>query len=46
MTLLVENRDFFTTYSLDYHGGIRNPHLERSASKDVLSQVLAPRAAK
>jgi predicted metalloprotease with PDZ domain len=45
ISLLVENREFFNTYSLDYHGGIRNPHLERSDSKDVLSRVLAPRAA-
>jgi len=31
---------------VDYHGGLRNPHLVRGASKtDLLSQILAPRAA-
>ena len=28
--LLIENAKFFKTYSIDYHGGIRNPHLERA----------------
>ncbi|HKW13633.1 MAG TPA: M61 family peptidase [Candidatus Krumholzibacteria bacterium] len=41
MTLLVENRDFFNTYTLDYHDGTRNPHLEKSGSTDMLSRMLA-----
>jgi len=45
MTLLVDNHDFFKTYSLDYHDGVRNPHLERSGSADVLAKVIAPHAA-
>jgi predicted metalloprotease with PDZ domain len=44
MTLLVENREFFKTYTLDYHDGVRNPHLEKSGSADVLSRILAARA--
>lgn len=44
MTLLVDNHDFFKTYSLDYHGGARIPHLEKSGSADMLSKVIAPRA--
>jgi predicted metalloprotease with PDZ domain len=44
MTLLVENREFFSTYTLDYHDGVRNPHLEKSGSTDVLSRLLAARA--
>jgi predicted metalloprotease with PDZ domain len=44
MTLLAENREFFKTYSLDYHDGVRNPHLEKSGSADMLSKVIAPHA--
>ena len=40
--LLVENAKFFKTYSIDYHGGIRNPHLERSGGNDVLGESLVP----
>lgn len=41
--LLVENGQYFKTYPVDYHGGDRNPHLERVAEKpDVLSDVLKP----
>jgi len=40
--LLIENAKFFKTYSIDYHGGIRNPHLERSAGADVLGEILTP----
>jgi predicted metalloprotease with PDZ domain len=39
--LLVENAQFFKTYSVDYHDGEKNPHLERLASQpDVLSEIL------
>lgn len=40
--LLVENAKFFKTFSIAYHDGIRNPHLERREAADVLSEVLRP----
>jgi predicted metalloprotease with PDZ domain len=40
--LLVENAKFFKAYSIDYHGGIRNPHLERSEAADVLGEIVRP----
>jgi predicted metalloprotease with PDZ domain len=44
VTLLVENQDFFTPYSFTYQGGLREPHLERDASKpDLLGAIIAPR---
>ena len=43
-TVLVMD-DVVKTVPLDYHGGGREPHLERDASKpDVLGQILASRA--
>jgi len=38
--LLVENANFFKTYSIPYHGGIKNPHLERTGAPDVLGEIL------
>jgi predicted metalloprotease with PDZ domain len=44
LTLLVENNDFFTQHSFSYRGGLREPHLERDASKPaLLDQIIAPR---
>ncbi len=40
--LLVENAKFFKTYSVAYHDGIRNPHLERAEGADVLGEILNP----
>jgi predicted metalloprotease with PDZ domain len=41
--LLVENAQFFKTYSVVYHEGDKNPHLERVADQpDVLGEVLKP----
>jgi predicted metalloprotease with PDZ domain len=40
--LLVENAKFFKTYSIAYHDGIRNPHLERIQGTDVLGEILMP----
>jgi predicted metalloprotease with PDZ domain len=41
--LLVENAQFFRTYSIPYYEGEKNPHLERVASQpDLLSALLAP----
>jgi predicted metalloprotease with PDZ domain len=41
--LLVENRQFFKTYSIAYHDGDKNPHLERIAgTPDILGDILKP----
>ncbi len=41
--LLVENGQFFQTYSVTYHDGDKNPHLERvSGRPDLLELMLAP----
>jgi predicted metalloprotease with PDZ domain len=41
--LLVENAQFFRTYSIPYHGGEENPHLERVAGQpDLLTVLLKP----
>jgi predicted metalloprotease with PDZ domain len=44
LELIVENGSYFKTVAVDYHGGLRYPHLERAAGKeDVLTQIAAPR---
>lgn len=41
--LLAENRQFFKTYSIAYHEGDKNPHLERVADRpDILGDILKP----
>jgi len=41
--LLVENAQFFKTYSVDYHDGERDPHLERETDRrDILDDILRP----
>lgn len=44
--LIVQNGEFFTNATIDYHGGERYPHLERATSKPdwlaVLVRPLAP----
>jgi predicted metalloprotease with PDZ domain len=41
--LLFKRGDEFVTISLDYHGGMRYPHLEREeATPDRLDEILAP----
>jgi hypothetical protein len=45
MTIEFQNDDIVKTVSIDYHGGTREPHLERDSNKpDVLAHILAPRA--
>lgn len=45
MRIEFQNDDVVKTVSLDYHGGTREPHLERDTSKpDLLGQILATRA--
>jgi len=47
LKLLIENTDYFTTYSLNYHGGEMYPHLEREASQpDLLSDIIRALPAK
>jgi predicted metalloprotease with PDZ domain len=49
MTLIIQNGEFFTTASIDYHGGERYPHLERTTGKpdwmETLIKPLVPPAA-
>lgn len=41
--LLVGNGDFMETYSLDYHKGLRYPHLQRqSGVNDYLDEIIRP----
>jgi predicted metalloprotease with PDZ domain len=40
--LLVSNAEFVKSYSIDYHGGLQNPHLERTTAEDLLSEILKP----
>jgi predicted metalloprotease with PDZ domain len=40
--LLMENAKVFKTYSIAYHDGIRNPHLERIEGADLLGGILQP----
>jgi predicted metalloprotease with PDZ domain len=43
--MLVANGAQFQTFSVDYHGGLRYPHLERDSSRtDYLSEILRPLA--
>ncbi|HEX5483284.1 MAG TPA: M61 family peptidase, partial [Terriglobia bacterium] len=46
LKLLVLNDDYYKTYSLDYHGGERYPHLVRIEGKpDLLDEISKPLAA-
>jgi predicted metalloprotease with PDZ domain len=41
--LLVENGRFFKTYTINYHEGEKNPHLERVTDQpDVMGEILKP----
>jgi predicted metalloprotease with PDZ domain len=42
---IVTNSDYYETVRIDYHGGLRYPHLERTeAQPDLLGSILAPHA--
>ncbi|MEW9572975.1 M61 family metallopeptidase [Rhodanobacter sp. Si-c] len=41
--LLVKNVDAYGTMRIDYHGGLRYPHLVRTGGKDWLDAIAAPR---
>jgi predicted metalloprotease with PDZ domain len=41
--LIVTNSDYYETVHIDYHGGLRYPHLERTqAEPDLLGSIIAP----
>jgi len=42
--LLTVNAEYYRTYRLNYHGGERYPHLERSGGADLLEEIIAPKA--
>jgi predicted metalloprotease with PDZ domain len=45
MRLLVANGALYQTVSIDYHGGIQYPHIERDKSRpDYLSEIIQPLA--
>ncbi|HET6805134.1 MAG TPA: M61 family peptidase [Frateuria sp.] len=41
--LLVKNVDVYTTIAVDYHGGLKYPHLVRADGKDLLTAITTPR---
>jgi predicted metalloprotease with PDZ domain len=44
LQLIVANGAQFRTYSVDYHGGLRYPHIERDESRpDYLGEITHPR---
>ncbi|MBV8049604.1 MAG: M61 family metallopeptidase [Acidobacteriaceae bacterium] len=44
LQLLIENTEYYKSYSLNYHGGEKYPHLVRDESKpDMLSEIIRPR---
>jgi len=44
MELIVENGSYFKTVRVDYHGGLKYPHLERATGEnDVLATIAKPR---
>jgi predicted metalloprotease with PDZ domain len=45
LELIVSQGDLVRVLHVEYHGGLRNPHLVRDAARaDLLSEILAPRA--
>ncbi len=40
--LLLENADFYKTYSVSYHDGVKQPHLERADGPDIIGDILKP----
>jgi len=44
MWFIVENGGYFKTVKVDYHGGLKYPHLERTATAhDMLTAIARPR---
>jgi predicted metalloprotease with PDZ domain len=45
LELIVASGDLVRTFHVDYHDGLRNPHLKRDSLRpDLLGDILAPRA--
>jgi predicted metalloprotease with PDZ domain len=44
LQLLVRNDDYYSTISVDYHGGDRYPHLVRNRHADLLSDIVRQHA--
>jgi predicted metalloprotease with PDZ domain len=45
ISLITTQTGWYQTLSLDYHDGIRNPHLQRIAgAPDMLAAIVAPHA--
>src|SRR5262249_9397515 len=43
LALLAENGEYYTTYSVNYHDGERNPHLVRvDGQPDLLDEIIKP----
>ena len=42
--LVVQDKDEVRTLKLDYHGGLRYPHLEKTAAHASLDDILTPRS--
>jgi hypothetical protein len=42
LELLLANAEFVKSYSVDYHGGLQSPHLERTPGDDLLDEILKP----
>jgi predicted metalloprotease with PDZ domain len=40
--LLVLNADFYKTYSVNYHDGLKQPHLVRAEGPDLIGDILKP----
>jgi predicted metalloprotease with PDZ domain len=40
---LVKNIDEYSTVKVDYHGGLKYPHLVRGDGKDVIGVIATPR---
>jgi predicted metalloprotease with PDZ domain len=43
ISLLVKNIDVYSTVQVDYHGGLRYPHLVRAGGKDLLDAIATAR---
>jgi predicted metalloprotease with PDZ domain len=43
IALLVKNIDMYTTVGVDYHQGLRYPHLVRASGKDLIGAIVTPR---
>ncbi len=44
LEMLAANNDFYRTYSVDYHDGLKIPHLVRDDGPDLLSVLVRPLA--